>query len=112
MLTTYDGREFSGFQKQKNARSIQGELENALSLILKEEITCVGSGRTDAGVSAYMQPVHFETDKNFDEQKLLKSMNGILPKKDSCVIRCSNRNSCTLFSQEKNLHLQDVYVKY
>lgn len=109
MITTYDGRNFSGFQKQKNAKSIQGELENALTIILKDKISCVGSGRTDAEVSAYMQPVHFETDKKFDEQKLLKSMNGILPK-EIRVLSVAPTEIHARFSAKKKTYLYKMYM--
>ena len=56
---TYDGKNYAGFQKQKNNITIQGELENALKTYFKQEVLTVGSGRTDAGVSAFSQPVHF-----------------------------------------------------
>ena len=47
----YDGTNFVGWQFQKNGISIQQILQNSLSKLLKEKITVIGSGRTDAGVS-------------------------------------------------------------
>ena len=55
MIVQYDGLNYNGFQKQKNGNTIQNYLENALKTILKEEISTVGSGRTDAKVSAFTQ---------------------------------------------------------
>ena len=79
MKITYDGKNYNGFQKQKNCKTIQGELESALKTFFKQDILTIGSGRTDAGVSAFCQPVHFETEKEFDKNKFILSINGILP---------------------------------
>ena len=79
MTITYDGKNYYGFQRQNNKPTIQGEIEKALSVILKEKIEIVGSGRTDAKVSAYKQTINFETEKNIDKNKFVRSMNGILP---------------------------------
>ena len=63
MIVTYDGKNYSGFQKQKSTnKTIQFELEKAIETITKQQVECVASGRTDAGVSAYNQPVHFDID--------------------------------------------------
>jgi len=58
LLVAYDGTEYSGWQLQQSARTVQGELERALSTVLREgrEVLCVGgAGRTDAGVHAQGQ---------------------------------------------------------
>lgn len=57
----YDGRDFSGWQWQPNRRSVQESLEKALSLVADEPIATVCAGRTDAGVHAGQQVVHFES---------------------------------------------------
>lgn len=75
----YDGTNYSGWQKQKNSNSVQEEIENALSIILSEKISIVGSGRTDAGVHALNQVFHFKTDNQIDLINTQKSLNGILP---------------------------------
>ena len=56
---SYDGAPFSGWQIQKNAPSVQEELQKAFSLLLKEEIEVTGCGRTDTGVNAvnYIAPI-------------------------------------------------------
>ena len=79
MIVQYNGLKYNGFQKQKSGNTIQNLLEDALKTITKEDINCVGSGRTDAKVSAYMQPVHFDTEKEINTEKVLNSLNGILP---------------------------------
>ena len=56
----YDGTDFSGFQRQANARSVQAELEAALAAIEGKHVTVAGAGRTDAGVHALGQVASFK----------------------------------------------------
>ena len=60
--TEYNGTNFSGFQRQKNAVSIQQSLEEAIKKITKEDISINYAGRTDAGVHALCQVFDFETN--------------------------------------------------
>lgn len=57
----YDGSGFSGYQSQKSARSVQEELEKAISKVTGEDNRIIGAGRTDAGVHAVSQYVNFLT---------------------------------------------------
>ena len=59
---SYDGTRFHGWQVQPNGISVQGELQRALSLLLRQEIAVTGAGRTDAGVHARMMVAHFDVD--------------------------------------------------
>ena len=79
MIVQYNGKNYSGFEIQKNANTIQGELNHALFVATKQQLTTTASGRTDAGVSAYCQPVHFDIDNKINTATLLRSLNGILP---------------------------------
>ena len=58
----YDGTRFSGWQRQLNARTVQGEIEKVLSTLCLQKIDVQGTSRTDAGVHAYMQGVSFKGD--------------------------------------------------
>jgi len=69
MVISYDGSKFFGFQRQKDVRNVQGELEKKLSVLLEEDIVVKGAGRTDRGVHARYQVVHFETSKNTNRLK-------------------------------------------
>lgn len=81
MTISYDGSCFSGYQKQPRERTIQGELEKALKEISGgKKITVYGAGRTDAGVHAIAQRVHFDLDKEITCEKLGKGLNSLLPK--------------------------------
>ena len=57
---SYDGTRFHGWQVQPNGISVQGELQRALSLILRKDIQVTGAGRTDTGVHARMMVAHFD----------------------------------------------------
>lgn len=80
LIVAYDGTRYNGWQIQPNGISIQQHIEDALSIISKnEKIRVIGSGRTDAGVHAKGQTAHFKTLQEIDLSKLLYSLNGILP---------------------------------
>ncbi|EFR44399.1 tRNA pseudouridine(38-40) synthase TruA [Streptococcus pseudoporcinus] len=70
-IISYDGSQFSGFQRQTNARTIQEEIEKTLMRLNKgKTITIQGAGRTDAGVHAYGQVIHFDLAERRDLEKL------------------------------------------
>ena len=76
---SYNGRAYHGWQNQPNAISVQEVLEDALSTLLKEEITIVGAGRTDSGVHAKQMYAHFNTVNKFSLEKLIYKLNSFLP---------------------------------
>ena len=78
---SYNGAHFSGWQIQENANSVQGELQRALSVLLKEPIQVVGAGRTDTGVNARNYIAHFNFEGELPaRQHFIYKMNAILPK--------------------------------
>jgi len=79
MTVAYDGTLFSGWQKQPHSFSIQECIETTLLTITKETVNLVASGRTDAGVHARGQVVHFTLQSPFPKKRLLRSLNGLLP---------------------------------
>lgn len=74
----YDGSGFRGYAKQDGLRTVQGELEAALSTWLKAPVETAVAGRTDAGVHALGQVVSFEFDGDVDLGRLARGLNGIL----------------------------------
>lgn len=77
---SYNGTAYHGWQNQPNAISVQHVLEEALTLLLKENIALVGAGRTDAGVHASQMFAHFVTNVRFETETLVYKMNSLLPK--------------------------------
>ena len=75
----YDGTFFSGFQKQNGLKTIQGELETALKNLYGEDISVCGSGRTDAGVHALGQAVHYDCEKEISSERIAGALNYYLP---------------------------------
>jgi len=75
---SYIGTNYAGFQIQKNAVTIQSEIEKALQILLKKKISLTGSSRTDAGVHALQNYFHFDIDETLD-RKLIYNINAILP---------------------------------
>ncbi len=78
----YLGKNYCGSQKQAGAEkqnTIQEELEKALSTLIKQKISTIFSGRTDAGVSAIGQIAHFDTSFAINEEKFRYSLDSILP---------------------------------
>ncbi|MBL7158731.1 MAG: tRNA pseudouridine(38-40) synthase TruA [Candidatus Omnitrophica bacterium] len=79
LTISYDGTRYSGWQIQKNARTIQAEIEKALRKILRKRIRITGAGRTDAGVHAKGQVANFHTDKKIPLKNLRSALNTYLP---------------------------------
>ena len=75
----YDGAAYQGFQLQRQAPTIQGELEKALRSVTQEDIRLVGAGRTDTGVHALGQVVHFYTCWAHPLAALQRAWNATLP---------------------------------
>lgn len=75
----YDGTEFSGFQRQANAPTVQGELEHALSSIAADPVSVTAAGRTDAGVHATQQVVSFSTNAERPNKAWERGTNSMLP---------------------------------
>src|SRR5918993_5109749 len=76
----YAGTRYSGWQKQKNARTVQGDLEHAIAETLNtDDFDCQGSGRTDAGVHALMQVAHLEAHMPMPLVKFRRKVNDALP---------------------------------
>lgn len=78
---SYRGTNYHGWQIQENATSVQSHINNALSILLNEDIRTVGAGRTDTGVHAKFYVAHFDTKAdNLDtDSKFLHSLNRIVP---------------------------------
>ncbi len=74
----YKGTRYKGFQIQRNALTIQGEIEKAFKVLFKRAVELTGSSRTDAGVHARQNFFHFDWPGTF-EQKWIYNLNAILP---------------------------------
>jgi len=75
----YQGSAFSGWQSQPDRRCVQSEIEKALSSIANHKIDTICAGRTDTGVHAFGQTVHFETHAERELRSWLLGVNTLLP---------------------------------
>ena len=79
LLCRYDGSGYHGFQIQPNNNTVQEEIEKALKKVNKKDIRVYMSGRTDSGVHAYGQVLHFDTNLNIPNDSWEKALNANLP---------------------------------
>src|SRR5919202_579527 len=75
---SYKGTNYSGFQIQQNANTIQADIEKAFSILHRRSVVLTGSSRTDAGVHALQNYFHFDDNERLNEQFVYK-MNALLP---------------------------------
>lgn len=75
----YVGTDFAGWQVQANGRTVQEELQKALSRMYKTPVTAVGSGRTDSGVHALGQTASYKTERYIDPDSVRMGLNSLLP---------------------------------
>ena len=75
----YDGKNYCGWQRQNNAITVQEKVEKALSKIANEPIAVVCAGRTDTGVNATNQVIHFDTSQERKDSAWTLGVNTHLP---------------------------------
>jgi tRNA pseudouridine38-40 synthase len=75
----YDGTAYNGWQRQRTGEGVQEQVEDALSTVANEDITVICAGRTDTGVHASGQVVHFDTNSERDSRAWLLGANSNLP---------------------------------
>ncbi len=80
LVLQYDGTGFNGWQVQNGGRTVQGEIEKAIQVLLKKRVRVIASGRTDSGVHALGQVVHFDAPCGANLQRICIGLNGILPR--------------------------------
>ena len=78
LLISYDGKNYKGWQRLKNQPSVQGKIEDVLSVMFGHKITIDGAGRTDGGVHAKMQAASFKAEEKSAED-IKKYLNKYLP---------------------------------
>src|SRR4051812_44251168 len=78
MTVAYDGTGFSGFSENLHVKTVGGELKAALATVLRHPVNLIVAGRTDAGVHAWGNVVHFDADGEVDVERIQRSLNGML----------------------------------
>ncbi|MEN8141858.1 MAG: tRNA pseudouridine(38-40) synthase TruA [Thermodesulfobacteriota bacterium] len=92
LVLAYDGTDFCGWQRQNRERTVQGELEDRLTLMTKVPVTVHGAGRTDAGVHALAMVANFQTQANISCLAFKKGLNSLLTT-DLRVVAVSEEDS-------------------
>ncbi len=106
----YDGTNYSGWQQQNKAPSIQEELQKAAFSFLSENVCLTGAGRTDAGVHAMGQVAHFDTLKEFDPFRLCQAFNAHLRPQPISVLNAEivDENFHARFSAKKRFYIYKI----
>ena len=87
LVVAYRGDAFAGWQIQKNARTVEGELKRAAAEVTGEPVTIYGAGRTDAGVHARGQRANFKTASSIPAERFAYALNAHLP--EACRVMSS-----------------------
>ena len=111
MTVSYDGTDFCGYQVQVDKRTVQLELENALKKITGKTIKTVASGRTDSGVHANAQKVHFDYDGTIPVKNFTQALNSVLPS-DVKVINSKKvaSNFSARYSAKNKTYVYKCYI--
>lgn len=107
----YLGKNYSGFQKQQNGLAIQQVIEEALFKLFGKSTEIFASGRTDAGVNAYAQTIHFDAETTIPANKIPLAVNILLPE-DIKFLDCKvvDDNFNARFDVKKKTYEYHIYV--
>lgn len=110
-VISYLGSDYAGWQRQKNAVTVQEVLEKALSSALGVETTATASGRTDAGVHAEGQAIHFDADTSIPCDKIPFAVNAKLPP-DISMLSCEpvSDDFNARFSAKRKTYCYKLYL--
>lgn len=78
LVIEYDGSHFHGWQVQPELKTVEGELNRVLSMLCREDVRCVASGRTDSGVHAKAQVVNFRVNSQVDLARIAHGVSSIM----------------------------------
>ena len=115
ILIEYVGTNFRGWQVQSKGKTIQGQIQEKISKLLKEQIILFGSGRTDTGVHAIEQSAHFECKNEiYQTDKFLKSINFFLNKQDITILKIKRKsnNFHARFSAKMRIYRYIIFNRF
>lgn len=106
----YDGTPFAGWQRQKDEMSVQQAIEEAIARLCKEPVTSMAAGRTDAGVHALGQVLHFELSQLLSIEKFINSINYFLRPYPIVVLDCElvDKNFHARFSAKSRSYVYRI----
>ncbi len=107
----FNGRNYSGWQRQKNAKTVQGEVEGALNKLFLTDIAVQGCSRTDSGVSAEEYFFHFDADTKLPEGRVCFKLNRFLPNDIQAFLSKEVSSTFNALSDVKNkTYVYSLYV--
>ena len=107
---SFVGTNYHGWQIQKNAITIQKKLEESLSTLIGDKIKTIGSGRTDTGVHAISQIVHFDSNSILEDNFIYR-LNAILPKEISInSIKAVNKDANARFDAISREYIYKIHI--
>ena len=101
LLIEYDGTNYRGWQVQPKGQTVQGMIEEKLTVITGETIHLIGSGRTDAGAHAFGQVAHFKTKSHLSRSSIQRALNSLLP--PDIVIRRADEVEDDFHARKKSI---------
>ena len=108
LIIEYDGTRYSGFQYQKNAGTVQEEIETAIARFTGETVRIKAAGRTDAGVHATGQVVTFDSDAGHSTEVVVRALNSHLP--DDIAVKEAHRVADTFDPRRRATARTYVYT--
>ena len=106
----YDGTEFKGFQRQKDARTVQNEFEKTLAKLGWNEKSVLAAGRTDTGVHAKGQVVAFQLDWQHTSGELQRALNDLLPADISTIsVKTAGKDFHPRFDANQRKYRYQIY---
>ena len=110
-VVQYLGKNYSGFQRQENGIGIQQKIEEALKTAFNQKIEVFASGRTDAGVNAYAQTLHFDAELTITTKKIPLAVNQFLPSDISFLeAKEVDKDFNARFDVKKKTYQYNLYV--
>lgn len=88
----YDGTDLIGWQENQQGPSVQSLLQDAIKNFCSETVTVYSAGRTDAGVHAIAMPAHFDLERDWDTETVMRAINFYLVNKPVSVLNCIKVN--------------------
>ena len=115
LTVCYDGTNFNGYQIQPNKRTVEEVLNSAIFSLTGERVKSIASGRTDSGVHALAQKVHFDTNSKIPPKNFAPALNSILPSDVKIVSSKKvddNFNANKIMSIESGISNSDFIYSY
>ena len=113
IVVQYVGTNYAGWQVQKNEKTVQGEIEQALFNLFNQKIEVFASGRTDAGVHAFMQVAHFDCETKMPAEKIFYALNAHLPDDIKILSSCEvSKDFHARFNAKKKTYEYNFYTSF